>query len=225
MLSEMIDVVTLSRKRCATPIRGDLKYTVKENFVGRPVTGYHPEAGEICLMAEEAGGPICEVQNSLIKNHGLGLLIFDSYRPLKAVRDFAKWIQSPPESAYELERKQIHYPRLEKRLLGEKGYIATLVSQHCYGSTVDLSLVSLETGLELDMGAIFDFLDPLSHATVGPAEIGEKAYHHRHILKEAMQAQGFQVHPQEFWHFDFPKHKEREPMDFDITPGLRGWRV
>src|SRR5579883_386730 len=109
----LIDVVALSQQHCPIPIMGDLKYSYQENFVGRRIAGYETDQRDICLLAPNAATRLCQVQNFLVHHYRLSLLIFDAYRPLRAVKDFVNWFSLPP-TPYELERKAIHFPKLEK---------------------------------------------------------------------------------------------------------------
>lgn len=213
----LIDVIHLSKELCSIPIQGELAYATKENFLGRIVNGYHPMAKQRCLLAQNAARKLCGVQNLLSKKH-LGLFIFDGYRPLRAVKDFAEWIQQPPASDYELLRKQIHYPHLEKSQLAKLGYLAEKVSKHCFGSTVDLSLIDLKTQNLLDMGASFDYFDEIAHSTATADVIGHTAHHNRQSLFHAMNEFGFIPHPKEYWHFDHPELETDIPIDIEITP-------
>lgn len=212
----LVDVIHLSKELCAIPIQGELAYATKENFLGRVVKGYHPNAKQRCLLAHNTARKLCGVQNLLLKKH-LGLFIFDGYRPLRAVRDFSEWMQQPPVDDYELLRKQIHYPRLEKSQLSKLGYIAEKVSNHCYGTTIDLTLMDLKTQNFLDMGASFDYFDEIAHSTATVDLIGHTAYHNRQTLFHAMNEFGFIPHPKEYWHFDHPERETDVPMDIEIT--------
>jgi D-alanyl-D-alanine dipeptidase len=74
------------------------------------------------------------------------------------------------------------------------------------------------------MGAGYDFLDPLSHITVSAEIIGETAHRHRHILQQAMQANGYEGVVEEFWHFSHGGQAGREvsePLDMPITTNLQ----
>lgn len=215
----LVDVIPLSQKKCAYPIQGLLAYATEENFLGRIVKGYHPEAEHICLMARNAAQRLCRVQN-LLNNDNLGLFIFDGYRPLRAVKDFSVWMHQPPVGPYELERKQIHYPHLEKAELSHLGYIAKGVSKHCFGSTVDLTLIDLKTNQFLEMGACFDYFDDIAHATAPASVIGQTAFTNRQKLSAAMQSVGFIPYSKEYWHFDHPDLETDTPIDIEITIGL-----
>lgn len=223
-LKQLIDVVALSRKQCVAPIQVNLCYAGTENFIGRVIEGYTPGVNDFALMTQDAGQALCAVQNELIKNHNMRLLIYDTYRPQRAVKDFVTWSKQPVNTTgNELARKAIHYPRIEKAQMFELGYVSAN-SQHCYGHTVDLVLTDT-LGVELEHGACMDFMDRLSHLDVTADEIGEKAFLHRQILSGAMQKEGFLTYPFEYWHFCYKNKLIGEPMDFAITPELRGLNV
>jgi zinc D-Ala-D-Ala dipeptidase len=226
-LSLLIDVIALSKKHCQRPIQANLAYATRENFTARPVNGYTKGLTDLALMTKDAATALCEVQNELLQQHNLGLLIYDSYRPKRAVLDFVAWskqaVADDEQGRYELERKQIHYPRIKKNQMFELQYVAE-DSQHCYGHTVDLVLIN-EKNQELDLGACFDFMDTLSHITMTAAEIGETALQNRNILSSAMKKHGFLPYPYEFWHFSFHHQMIKEPMDLAITPVLKGLNV
>jgi D-alanyl-D-alanine dipeptidase len=226
-LAQMVDVVALSQQHCARPIQALLAYATPENFIGRVIDGYTPALTDFALMTKNAAAALCDVQNSLLKNHNLGLLIYDSYRPKRAVRDFVKWSTAPvgddAQGQFELQRKAIHYPHIEKARMFELGYVAE-DSQHCYGHTVDLVLIDAN-GKELDLGACFDYMDKRSHITATAAEIGDEALQNRTILADTMKHHGFLAYPTEFWHFNYNVKTIQEPIDIFITADLRGLNV
>lgn len=220
----LVDVIQLSKVRCQQPILGDLKYATRENFVGRVLAGYSPEARDVCLLTRTPAEMLCKVQDYVLANYNYRLLVLDAYRPLRTVTDWTAWIKQPPVDDYELIRKKIHYPHLEKKQLAAKGYIADSVSKHCFGATVDVVLVDA-TGTKINMGVCFDFFDELAHPTATAEQIGEEAVKHRQLLTEAMQRYGFHPYDKEYWHFDHEKVEAHEPMDIVITNELRGLGV
>ena len=224
MKNKLVDVVKLSHRECQHPIEAQLAYATCENFIGRIINGYHPNAAHVCLLTRNAAQALCEVQNNLNKNN-LGLFVFDSYRPLRAVKDFGQWMHNPTEETHEIARKQIHYPHLEKNQLAELGYVADCVSNHCFGDTIDLSLIDLNTKQLLDMGVCFDYFGELSHPTTPPKEIGAEAYQNRMLLSHAMQQAGFAPYEKEYWHFTYCKRDIETPIDIEITPELEGLGV
>ncbi len=129
----------------------ELRYYTSYNFVGERIDGYLKAR---CILTEEAANALKKVQKEL-KPFGLGLKIFDAYRPQQAVDHFVRWA----ENLTDIRMKEEFYPNVEKKNLFEDGYIAAR-SSHSRGSTVDVTIVSLRSdtpGRELDMGSSFDF--------------------------------------------------------------------
>ena len=89
-------------------------------------------------------------------------------------------------------------PELQKQELFAKGYIAKQ-SSHSRGSTVDLTLLDMSTGKELDMGSPFDLFSEVSHPDY--KGITEEQYANRMTLQHAMMRNGFRPFPCEWWHF------------------------
>jgi D-alanyl-D-alanine dipeptidase len=168
----------------------ELKYFSDDNFVGRPVEGYHANRAILTLPAIQA---LAEVQKEL-NAFGLGIKIYDAYRPQQSVDHFVRW--SADEAA--LGTKPGYYPNVPKKELFELGYIDKR-SGHSRGSTVDLTLVDLRTGKELDMGSAFDLFDPLSWPTAAGPASAQRA--HRLLLSAVMRQHGFKPYPKEWWHF------------------------
>lgn len=217
----LVDVIPLSQQHCTYPIRGNLAYAKKENFVGRIIDGYCADADNICLLARKAAHALCNIQNELNSKH-LGLFIFDAYRPLRSVRDFAGWYHKPIENDYEQQRKTIHYPNITKPDLVTGGYAPDTISRHNFGRAVDLTLVNLKDGSFLDMGSCFDFFDKLSHLTMMPEQIGDLAYKNRQLLCEVMIRHDYVSYEYEWWHFDYHLLEVDEPMDLVIDATLKG---
>jgi D-alanyl-D-alanine dipeptidase len=223
----MTDVVALSKQRCKEPIFAKLKYATPKNFVGRSIKGYPQGTHDFALMALEAAEKLCEVQNYLIEKYGYGLLVYDAYRPKQAVQDFMLWSKEPAANNYEMERKNKHYPKIEKNQLFSLGYVAE-DSGHCYGNTVDLVLIDLKTGKKLDMGARFDYMDETSHVTANTNQIGEAACNNRKILSETMQKFDFEPYHEEYWHYSYKGKAGRataEPINVEITPEMKNFGV
>ena len=220
-IETLIDVIALSQKGCIYPIVGKLAYASNENFIGRVIDGYSFDAQHVCLLAKNAARALCNIQNEL-NSSGLGLYIFDAYRPLRAVKDFASWYTAPVMNDFELERKKIHYPNLEKNELVAKGYSPDTTSKHNFGCSVDVALIQISDNTLLEMGTCFDFFDELSHDTATPAQIGKDAYLNRQKLTSVMKHFGFLPYTGEYWHFDYQQIEVDVPLDILIEPSLKG---
>ncbi|WP_342151843.1 M15 family metallopeptidase [Methylorubrum sp. SB2] len=168
----------------------EMRYATSENFVGRPIAGYEAPR---CLLTPQAARALARVQADLAPE-SLGLKVFDCYRPVRAVADFAAWARDPADT----RMKAAYYPRTDKADLFRLGYIAER-SSHSRGSTVDLTLVRLADGAELDMGTPFDLFDEAS-ATESNL-VGPTAQANRLRLRAVMIRAGFTPYPQEWWHF------------------------
>lgn len=172
-------------------LRVELKYAGTDNFLGAVVDGYggKPRA----LLSRPAATALARVQQQLAP-FGLGLLVYDSYRPQRAVDHFVRWAQDLKDQV----RKEAQYPRVDKAKLFELGYIAAR-SGHTRGSTVDLTLCRLEDGRPLDMGSAYDLFDEVSwpSSDAVPAE----ARANRLLLRSLMVQNGFRPLKEEWWHF------------------------
>ncbi|MDR3492726.1 MAG: M15 family metallopeptidase [Gammaproteobacteria bacterium] len=218
-LDLLTDVTALSQTKCTRPILAKLAYATKDNFMGREANGYSAAASDFALMTKTAALALCKVQNQLLEEHELSLLIYDSYRPKRAVLDFISWTNDAPKNQHELAMKQKHYPHIRKNQLFELGYLSA-DSQHCYGHTVDLVLID-KNQTEIPLGACFDFMDELSHLSAMPDQIGHDAFNNRQILSQAMQQQGFVPYQFEFWHFNYKDREINHPIDLEITADLK----
>ena len=177
-------------------IQTDARYFGAENFLGRPVKGY--QANRV-VLSREAADALALVQKDL-EAFGLGLLIFDAYRPTMAVEHFVEWARDLADTL----RKADYYPEIAKKDLFKRGYIASK-SGHSRGSTVDLTLRELRTGQVLDMGGSFDLFSPISH--IDNTDLPAQALANRALLHYLMKKHGFRSLAEEWWHFTL----NREP--------------
>ena len=160
------------------------------NFVGERVDGYEEP---VALLTVEAARALKAVAGE-VNAQGYRLKVFDAYRPACAVKHFMLWgIED-----LDLRMKPYFYPDLEKQTLFKEGYIASQ-SSHSRGSAVDLTLLDMRTGKELDMGSPFDLFSPLSHPD--SKEVTETQFENRMFLQNAMTRNGFKPIYCEWWHF------------------------
>jgi D-alanyl-D-alanine dipeptidase len=187
-------------------IQVQLAYFGSANFVGRPIDGYSSNRAILSRPAAEA---LAKVQEAL-KLMGLGLQIFDAYRPKRAVTHFYRWSQDPKDR----QSKVDYYPDFSKKALFEQGYIARQ-SSHSRGSTVDLTLIDLAKGKPLDMGSAFDFFGPVSWYQSKRITPKQKA--NRKLLRDQLLKQGFKPYAKEWWHFTLKKEPfPRTYFDFEV---------
>jgi len=177
-------------KDIAPFITQDIRYATANNFIGYPLTGYQKP---ICILTKSTVQALIEVQKEL--NHqGLGLKIFDGYRPQMTVDFFISWAKD----AADQKMKSQYYPNVNKADFFKLGYVAEK-SGHTRGSTVDLTIINLKTQQEIDMGTHFDFMDPLSHPD--NQMITKAQYQNRQLLQQLMVKHGFKPLDTEWWHF------------------------
>jgi D-alanyl-D-alanine dipeptidase len=167
--ADLVELTKLSRS-----IKLDIRYATANNFVGRPV---YTEAR--AFLQRPAAEALVRVHKQL-KKQGLGLAIFDGYRPWTVTKLF--WEVVPED-----KRKFVADPA--------KG------SKHNRGCAVDLSMYYLKTGELVEMPSGFDeFTERASPDYKGGTE---KERANRDLLRRLMEAEGFAVNPNEWWHFDY----------------------
>ena len=185
----------------------EIRYYSTYNFTGERITGYEEPCAIISREAAHALQAVAGQLNAL----GYRLKIYDAYRPVSAVKHFALWGLDDLDQ----RMKPFFYPDLEKHELFEKGYIAKR-SSHSRGSTVDLTLLDMKTGKEVDMGGPFDLFSQLSHPDY--KGISDEQCENRMFLQQAMVKGGFDTLDCEWWHFTL--HGEPYPdtyFDFPVS--------
>lgn len=208
----------------------EMRYYGRHNFVGRRIRGYREP---LCILTREAAEAVAVVQREL-KRRGLGLKVYDCYRPQRAVDHFVEWAKDLGD----VKMRREFYPRVPKNRLFADGYIAAK-SGHSRGSTLDLTIVRRawpttvkrparrlvpcfaprvrrSPDSSIDMGTGFDCFDRRSH-TLNPAIEGP-ARRNRLLLKRLMNRAGFKNLSEEWWHYTL----RREPFsdtffDFPVT--------
>ena len=168
----------------------EIRYYSTYNFIGERIDCYEEPCA---LLTKEAARALKSVSNEMIV-HSYRLKIFDAYRPACAVKHFVLWGIEDQD----IRMKPYFYPDLQKQELFEQGYIAKK-SSHSRGSTVDLTLLDMSTGKELDMGSPFDLFSVVSHPDY--KGITEQQYENRMMLQRAMVRNGFEPIDCEWWHF------------------------
>ena len=194
--SDFSDVTALTDK-----VEVQLAYFGSDNFVGSQIDGYQANR---CYLQTKAAKALAKVAEQA-SQQGYRLLLKDCYRPQRAVDHFMRWAADEAD----IKTKNQYYPDLPKSaLVGE--YIAEK-SGHSRGSTLDVSLMQRTSDghwQALDMGSPYDFFGPISH--VNTTQISQQQQRNRQRLIDLMQAGGFEVYSQEWWHFSL-----REPVYTD----------
>lgn len=165
----------------------DARYFGANNFTGAPLPGYEANRA---LLRRGAAEALARVQQRLAAD-GLGLKIFDGYRPVRATLAMVDWAE-----------------RTGQRRLLDDGYIARR-SRHNQGVAVDLTLIHLATGAELPMGTPFDTFSEAAHTANAIGEVKRN----REMFVRVMQSEGFTNYDQEWWHFFIVVPN---PMPFDL---------
>lgn len=185
--ADLVELTKLDRT-----IKLDIRYATADNFMGRVV---YPEAR--AFLQRPAAEAVVRVHRSL-KKEGLGLAIFDGYRPWSITKLF--WETVTPE-----QRKFVADPAVG--------------SKHNRGCAVDLTIFDRKTGKLVPMPSGYDeFTERASpdHAG-GTAE--ERA--NRDKLRRLMEAEGFTVNPDEWWHFDFNEWQEYAIYDISFKEAAK----
>jgi zinc D-Ala-D-Ala dipeptidase len=170
--------------RLIPDLKLDVRYATANNFTKQQVYD-----SAKCFLRAEVAQQLAKVQTDL-KKRGLGLLIYDCYRPLAVQRKF--WAIVPDDR-----------------------YVANPAqgSRHNRGAAVDLSLVD-KNGKPLEMPTDFDDFSEKAHRDY--SRVSRKARKHRQWLQDAMQKHGFVGLKTEWWHFDFGDWKRYPLLDIPI---------
>lgn len=213
-------------------ILGCVRYGTTENFIGTCVDGYKKP---VIIMTRNAAEALKKVQADVV-NDGYSLVIYDAYRPQRAVNHFMRWADEPKDQLKKIQ----YYPRVNKADVFTLGYVAKR-SGHSRGSTVDLTLIKKDAQLHeviertrtlldgfpitflddgtVDMGSSFDLFDEASHFENNL--IISECKKLRLYLREKMEKYGFLAYDDEWWHFTlkdepYESHLETSYFDFEI---------
>lgn len=159
-------------------IRSDVRYATANNFTGAVLPGYERP---VAMLRVEAAQALGRVQRRL-RTDGVGLKVFDGYRPIRATQAMVNWAQ-----------------RTGNQWVLDQGYVAG-ISGHNRAGTVDLTLVDLRTGREVEMGTAYDTFSAAAHTANATGTIAAN----RQRLVRAMAAEGFRNYDKEWWHFTLP---------------------
>lgn len=183
----------------------DIRYATAHNLTGHPLAGYL--AGKAIATREAASA--LNLAFDLAKQLGYGMLIYDAYRPQKAVDDFIRWSEKPEDNLTRAE----FYPAQDKTRLFDLGYIARR-SGHSRGSTIDLTLT--KDGVPVDMGGGFDLMDQRSHHNA--QGLTAEQQQNRRVLCAIMAYAGFAPYECEWWHYRLMKEPYPDKyFNFDIV--------
>jgi D-alanyl-D-alanine dipeptidase len=173
----------------APDLRAELRYATSGNFTGAPLPGYDADR---VLLRPAAAAALARVQARLAER-GVGLKVWDAYRPVRATLAMVEWAE-----------------RSGNEWVLEQGYVARR-SGHNTGGTVDLTLVRLGSGEELEMGTAYDDFSAAAHTANAAGTVARN----RRLLVTAMAAEGFDNYAKEWWHFSFGSG-DYPPLDLPL---------
>lgn len=164
--------------KCDTSIHLDIRYATSNNLAGKPV---YKEAR--AFLQRPAAIALVQA-NSALRKLGYGLLVFDGYRPWSVTKKF--WdITADSNKMFVADPK--------------KG------SRHNRGCAVDLSIYEVATGKEVEMTSLYDDMSERSNAFYMGGTAEQRRL--RDLLRTTMEANGFTVNKNEWWHFDYHEWK------------------
>ncbi|HKP74304.1 MAG TPA: M15 family metallopeptidase [Longimicrobiaceae bacterium] len=181
---ELVEVRRLDRT-----IRVELRYATDNNFTGHRLPGYDARRA---LLRPPVAQALARVQARL-RAERLGLKVFDAYRPIRATLAMVDWAE-----------------RSGNVWVLDQGYVARQ-SNHNRGNTVDLTMVMLRDGREIEMGTPFDTFSEAAHTANASGAVLEN----RMRLKRAMEAEGFENYDKEWWHYRLPSSPD--PLDIPLS--------
>jgi D-alanyl-D-alanine dipeptidase len=172
----------------------DVKYNTENNFVTTFAgSGQKLYSTDECYVARATAKRLILIQDSL-RSMGLGLKMFDGYRPRTV--QYLMWETLPPEY---------------------QSFVANPASgsRHNRGAAVDVTIVNLATGQELDMGTPFDFFGPEAH--IDYAGHTQLVKDNRAMLRGIMEDYGgLEIYDVEWWHYEWPLARSYPLMDFQL---------
>lgn len=178
----------LELKEICPSIQIDLRYAGKQNFVGKNM---YPAHTRTTFLRKGPAMALCEVQRDLA-TRGLGLKIWDAYRPYSVTEAF--W-----------------------RIIGDERYVANPAkgSNHNRGAAVDLTLIRLDNGEELPMGTGFDHFSDTAHHSF--KQLPSDILQNRTLLQILMEKNGFRSYNEEWWHYSWPDPQQYPLLDIPFS--------
>lgn len=165
----------------------DIRYATTNNFTNQVIY-----KSAQCYLRPDVAQALLNVQNEL-QPMGYGLKIWDAYRPLSA--QWKLWNIVPDE-------RYVSDPR--------KG------GRHTRATAVDVTLISLEDGSELEMPTEFDDFTEKAWRTYEGSDVSDQARTNMKFLESVMEKQGFKGLETEWWHFDYQNWQEYDVLDIEI---------
>jgi len=166
-------------------LRLDIRYATSANVLGTALY-----VKPVAYLRRPAAEALRAVQTAL-QPHGLGLLVFDAYRPYRITVRMYEQIQDEDFAAPPWRG-----------------------SRHNRGCSVDVALVELASGKPLPMPTDFDALTPAAHT--GYANLPTEVLRNRTTLIQTMTSHGFVSYPGEWWHFDYQRWTDFDLLDIGL---------
>jgi D-alanyl-D-alanine dipeptidase len=165
----------------------DLRYAIADNFMQKPM---YPAGTNATFLRKPAADSLLKVQQELTKE-GLGIKVFDAYRPYSVTQHF--W-----------------------ELVKDERYVANPVngSNHNRGTSIDLTLIDLRSGKELDMGTGFDNFSDTAHHNF--KQLPQHVLYNREKLKTLMSKFGFAPLSTEWWHYTYQSNLKFNVLDISF---------
>ena len=183
----------------------DIRYYSSYNFTGKPVDGY--KANRAYLTRKSAYA--LKKAADKLRSKGYRIVIYDAYRPQKAVDNFVRWMNDKNDAG-----NKSFYPNIKDKLALISGDYVAEKSGHTRGSVVDMSIVHVD-GSAVDMGGTFDLFDRVSNRDY--TNLTPKQMANRKLLENIMVEEGFEPLPSEWWHFRLIDEPYPDTyFDFDV---------
>ncbi|KKP23887.1 MAG: Peptidase M15D vanX D-ala-D-ala dipeptidase [candidate division TM6 bacterium GW2011_GWF2_28_16] len=184
IFSNLVEVIKINPN-----IKLDIRYATENNFTKKIV---YPSAQ--CFLQQELVKELDLIQKEL-ENDGLGLKIYDGYRPLSVQKIF--WDICPN-------------PNYVANPYNGRG------SKHNRGTAVDLTLIDLKTGQELEMPSEFDEFTDRAHRYYSKMT-SEVAKKNCKKLEDLMHAHGFTGEKTEWWHYNWKDWEKFAVLDISFN--------
>ena len=168
----------------------EIRYFITYNFVGEQLVGYEEP---YAVGTREMARALRQASDEFALM-GYRIKVFDAYRPTTAVKQFVFWALED----IDIRMKPYFYPDIDKEKAIEQGYIA-VKSSHSRGAAIDMTLLDMATGHEVDMGTPFDFFGKESHPDY--EGVTPEQYEARMMMQKVMVRNGFVPYECEWWHF------------------------
>ena len=189
----------------------ELRYYTSYNFIGKKIKGYEEP---VAIIKKEVIKYLKNVSDYFLED-GYLIKIWDSYRPQKAVDQFYDWLKN---ETTDISMKDYFYPNKNKSELNNT-YISN-ISNHSKGYSIDLTLVNLTTGKEIDFGTGYDYFNEMSKTDYYKNSDNNNnidKHDMRQYLKKIMEDNNFVNDPEEWYHYTFKYKGDKIYYNFTVN--------